>query len=108
MDNERSREEEWGDLMEEYNNFFYADDGLFIASLMDNELEKYNWDFDRIRDLIKELKEFEAKYGELNEKEKKEILEHKETLMDMQTPTNGISEYYRKMSNIYDFIEDYS
>lgn len=107
MDIEKNRVDEWQKLMAEYEKFFYADDGLFVASLMDNELEKYNWDFDRIKDLIKKLKDFELKYGELYEKEKNNLLEKKETLLDLKTPTNGIDEIYRKMSNMYEFIEDY-
>ena len=106
MDNKKEiiRAKEWQSIMEEYKKFFYADDGLFIASLIDNELERYNWDFDRITELIQKLKDFETKYGELHIEEKETLLEWKETLLDLKTPTNKITEYYRKMSNIYESI----
>ena len=39
---ELTRLKEWQNLMEEYNNFFYADDGIFTVSLFDKELKQYN------------------------------------------------------------------
>ena len=107
MEIEKNREDRWQEIMNEYDNFFYGDDGLFIASLMDNELEKYNWNFDKIKDLIKKLKDFKSKYGEFEEKEKTYLLEKRAILLEMKTLTNGIDEFYKKMSNIYKFIEDY-
>ena len=56
---ELTRLKEWQNLMEEYNNFFYADDGIFTVSLFDKELEQYNLDFEYIKNLIRKLKEFE-------------------------------------------------
>ena len=40
--NEFTRIKEWQSLMEEYNDFFYADNGIFTVSLFDKELEQYN------------------------------------------------------------------
>lgn len=105
--NEFTRMKEWQNLMEEYNNFFYADNGIFTVSLFDKELEQYNLDFDYIKNLIKKLKEFEEKYGELYNDEKNNLLKFKEILMDLDTGTSGIKNIYEKMSNIYNFIEDY-
>lgn len=105
--NEFTRLKEWQNLMEEYNNFFYADDGIFTVSLFDKELEQYNLDFDYIINLIKKLKDFEEKYGELYNDEKNNLLKFKEILIDLDTGTNGIKNIYEKMSNIYNFIEDY-
>ncbi len=110
MDNEKSvftRIEKWQNLMQEYDDFFYADDGIYTASLMDKELKLYNLDFDRIKNLIQKLKDFEKKYGELYKDEKENLLKRKDILLDLKTQTNGIDEVYRKMSNMYEFIEDY-
>lgn len=104
---ELTRLKEWQNLMEEYNNFFYADDGIFTVSLFDKELEQYNLDFEYIKNLIRKLKEFEEKYGELYNDEKNNLLKFKEILIDLDTGTNGIKNIYEKMSNIYNFIEDY-
>ena len=105
--NEFTRLKEWQDLMEEYDNFFYTDDGIFTVSLFDKELKQYNLDFDYIKNLIKKLKEFEEKYGELYNDEKNNLLKFKEILIDIDTGTNGIKNIYEKMSNIYNFIGDY-
>lgn len=105
--NELTRLKEWQNLMEEYNNFFYADDGIFTVSLFDKELKQYNLDFDNIKDLIKKLKIFEQKYGELYKDEKNEILKFKEVLINLDTGINGIKNIYEKMSNIYNSIENY-
>ena len=102
-----SREKEWLELMDEYNEFLFGDDGLYMAFLMDNELEKYYWDFDKIKDLIKRLKDFELKYGEHSEIEKNDLIEKKEILMNMKNSSNGIEDYYKKMSNMYEFIDSY-
>ena len=110
MDNEKNeftRLKEWQNLMQEYDDFFYADDGIYTVSLIDRELKSYNLDFDRIKELIKKLKEFEEKYGELYKDEKENLLKRKDILLDLKTQTNGIDEIYRKMSNMYEFIEDY-
>ena len=40
MNDENMRLKEWQSLMEDYNEFFYADDGIFTSSLFDKELEK--------------------------------------------------------------------
>ena len=110
MDNEKNeltRLKEWENLMEEYNNFFYADDGIFTVSLFDKELEQYKLDFDYIKELIKKLKDFENKYNNLYNDEKEKLQEYKEILLELDTGTNGIRNIYEKMSNMYDFIEDY-
>lgn len=62
MDNEKNeftRLKEWQNLMQEHDDFFYADDGIYTASLMDKELKLYNLEFDRIKNLIQKLKDFE-------------------------------------------------
>ena len=105
--NELTRLREWQGLMEEYSQFFYDDDGIFTVSLFDKELEQYNLDFDYIKELIKKLKDFEEKYGELYNDEKNYLLELKEKLLDLDTGTNGIKNIYEKMNNMYNFIEDY-
>ncbi len=105
--NEFTRLKEWKNLMEDYNNFFYEDNGIFTVSLFDKELKQYKLDFDYIKDLIKKLKDFEEKYGDLYNDEKKDLLKFKEILIDLDTGTNEIKNIYEKMSNIYNFIEDY-
>ena len=110
MDNEKNeftRLKEWQNLMQEYDDFFYADDGIYTVLLIDRELKSYNLDFNRIKELIKKLKEFEEKYGKLYKDEKENLLKRKDILLDLKTQTNGINEVYRKMSNMYEFIEDY-
>lgn len=110
MENEKdelTRLKEWQNLMEEYDKFFYSDYGIFTVSLFDKELKQYHLDFDYIKNLIKKLKEFEEKYGELYNDEKNNLLKFKEILIDLDTGTNGIKNIYEKMSNIYNFIEDY-
>lgn len=105
--NEFTRLKEWENLLEEYNNFFYADGGIFTVSLFDKELNQYKLDFDYIKELIKKLKDFEEKYGELYNDEKNNLLKFKEILIDLDTGSNGIKNIYEKMNNIYNFIEDY-
>lgn len=105
--NEFTRLKEWQNLMDEYDNFFYADNGIFTVSLFDKELKQYKLDFDYIKDLIKKLKDFEEQYGELYNDEKNDLLKFKRILIDLDTGTNGIKNIYEKMSNIYNFIEDY-
>lgn len=107
MNDENMRLKEWQSLMEKYNEFFYADDGIFTTSLFDKELEKYNLDFDYIKELIQELKGFEQKYGNLYKDEKANLERYKEILFDLDTGTNGIKRIYEKMSNMYYFIENY-
>lgn len=110
MDNEKSeftRLRVWQNLMEEYDNFFYADDGIFASSLIDKELRFYNLDFDRIKGLIQKLKDFEKEYGDLSKDEKENLLKRRKALLELKTQTNGINEIYRKMSNMYNFIEEY-
>lgn len=105
--NESIRLKEWHNLLQEYDEFFYADDGIFTVSLFDKELKQYNLDFDYIKNLIKKLKAFEEKYGELCTDEKNDLLRFKEILIGLDTGTNGIKNVYEKMNNIYNFIEDY-
>jgi len=105
--NEITRLKDWQNLMEEYNNFFYADNGIFTVFLFDKELKQYKLDFDYIKDLIKKLKEFEKQYGELYNDEKNHLLKLKEILIDLDTGKNGIKNIYEKMNNIYNFIKDY-
>ena len=105
--NEFTRLKEWQNLMDEYDNFFYADNGIFTVSLFDKELKQYKLDFDYIKDLIKKLKDFEEQYGELYNDEKNDLIKFREILIDLDTGTNGIKNIYEKMSNIYNFIEDY-
>ena len=57
--------------------------------------------------MIKKLKEFEEKYGELYNDEKNNLLKFKEILIDLDTGSNGMKNIYEKMNNIYNFIEDY-
>ena len=105
--NEFTRIKEWQSLMEEYNDFLYANNGIFTVSLFDKELKQYKLDFDYIKNLIKKLKDFEEQYGELYNDEKNDLLKFKRILIDLDTGTNGIKNIYEKMSNIYNFIEDY-
>ena len=107
MSNENMRLKEWQNLMEEYDNFFYADDGIYTVSLFDKELEQYNLDFDHIKELIQKLKDFEKKYGKLYKDEIEELQKYKEKLLELDTGENGIKSIYNKMSNMYYFIEDY-
>lgn len=105
--NEFTRLEDWENLMNEYDDFFYADDGIFTASLMDRELKLYNLDFDKVKNLIQKLKDFEKNYGELYKDEKENLLKRKDILLDLRTATNGVDEFYRKMSNMYESINAY-
>ena len=105
--NEFTRLKEWQNLMNEYDNFFYADNGIFTVSLFDKELKQYKLHFDYIKDLIKKLKDFYQQYAELYNDEKNDLLKFKRILIDLDTGTNGIKNIYEKMSNIYNFIEDY-
>ena len=84
--NEFIRLKEWQKLMEEYDKFFYADDGIFTFSLFDKELKQYNLNFDYIKNLIKKLKMFEEKYGELCTDEKNDLLRFKEIDFKKNTP----------------------
>ena len=107
MNDENMRLKEWQNLMEKYDNFFYADDGIYTVSLFDKELEQYNLDFDHIKKLIQKLKEFEKKYGKLYKDEIEKLQEYKDKLLELDTGTNGIKNIYDKMNNMYDFIEEY-
>ena len=107
MSDENMRLKEWQNLMEEYDNFFYADYGIYTVSLFDKELEQYNLDFDHIKELIQKLKDFEKKYGNLYKDEIEELQKYKEKLLELDTGENGIKSIYNKMSNMYYFIEDY-
>ena len=107
MSDENMRLKEWQNLMEEYDNFFYADDGIYTVSLFDKELEQYNLDFDHIKELIQKLKDFEKKYGNLYKDEIEELQKYKEKLLELDTGENVIKSIYNKMSNMYYFIEDY-
>lgn len=107
MNDENMRLKEWQDLMEKYNEFFYADDGIYTVSLFDKELEQYNLDFDYVKGLIKKLKDFEKKYGNLYKDEIENLQKYKQKLLELDTGTNGIKNIYDKMNNMYYFIEDY-
>lgn len=107
MNDENVRLKEWQDLMEKYNEFFYADDGIYTASLFDKKLEQYNLDFDHIKELIQKLKDFEKKYGTLYKDEIEKLQGYKDKLLELDTGTNGIKNIYDKMNNMYYFIEDY-
>lgn len=107
MSDEDLRLKEWQSLMEIYNEFFYADGGIYTVSLFDKELEQYNLDFDHIKELIQKLKEFEKKYGNLYKDEIENLQKYKEKLLKLDTGTNGIKNIYNKMSNMYYFIEEY-
>ena len=107
MSDENMRLKEWQNLMEEYDNFFYADDGIYTVSLFDKELEQYNLDFAHIKELIQKLKDFEKKYGNLYKDEIENLQKYKEKLLELDTGENGIKSIYNKMSNMYYFIEDY-
>lgn len=107
MNDENMRLKEWQSLMEEYDNFFYDDDGIYTVSLFDKELEQYNLDFDHIKELIQQLKDFEKKYGKLYKDEIENLQKYKEKLLELDTGTNGVKRIYEKMSNMYYFIEDY-
>lgn len=107
MNDENMRLKEWQNLIEEYDNFFYADNGIFTSSLFDKELVKYNLDFDHIKELIQKLKDFEKKYGKLYKDEIENLLKYKEKLLELDTGTNGIKNICDKMSNMYYFTEEY-
>lgn len=107
MNNEELRLREWQELINEYSNFFYKDDGIFTCSLFDRELKQYKLDFDYIKKLIKKLKKYERKYVRLNDTEMEELQEYKRILLGLDTGTNGINNIYQKMSNMYYFIENY-
>lgn len=104
---ETIRLEEWQILMDEYNNFFYEDGGIFTISLFDKELDQYKLDFDYIKVLIKKLKNFETKYEKLNKDELRNLQNYKDTLLSLNTSNNGIKNIYNKMSNMYYFIDEY-
>ncbi len=104
---ENTRLQDWQVLMEDYSEFFFADDGIFTASLFDRNLEKYVLDFDHIKELIQKLKDFEHNYESLYDDEIENLMKYKECLLDLDTGLNGIKTIYQKMSNMYYFIEDY-
>ena len=107
MNDENIRLKEWKNLMEEYNEFFYADDGIYTVSLFDAELEQYNIDFDHIKELIQKLKDFEKKYGNLYKDEIENLQKYKEKLLELDTGTNGIKNIYNKINNMYENITEY-
>jgi len=94
-------------LMEEFDEFFYADDGIYIAYEIDNELNNYIFDFDKAKILIQKLKDFEEKYGELHKDERENLLKRKNELLELETSTNGVAGIYRALNNMYEFIEEY-
>ena len=106
MNDDDLRLKQWQDLMEIYDEFFYADDGIYTVSLFDKELEQYNLDFDYIKELIRKLKDFEEKFGILNKDELENLQKYKDKLLELDTTTNGIKNIYNKMSNIYYSFEE--
>jgi len=104
---EFTRLTEWKKLMEEFDEFFYADDGIYIAYEIDNELNNYIFDFDKAKILIQKLKDFEEKYGELHKDERENLLKRKNELLELETSTNGVAGIYRALNNMYEFIEEY-
>jgi len=102
MNDENSRLKEWQNLMEEYDQFFYADDGIYTAALLDGNLEQYNLDFEVIEELIQKLKKFEEKYGALYKDEVENLQRYKEILLELDNGMNGIKEIYNRMKSIYE------
>lgn len=107
MNAENIRLKEWQNLLEEYNEFFYANEGIYTVSLLDKELEQYNLDFDHIKQLIQKLKDFEKKYGNLYKDEIENLQNYKEKLLYLDTGTNRIKNIYDKMHNMYENITEY-
>lgn len=106
--NEVTRLSDWVKLMDQFRDFFYDDDnGIFTIYLQDHDLKFYRLYFDYILSLIKELKKFEYKYGDLYKDEKRALLNFKEKLLELNNGTNGIYNMYWKMSCMYESPEDY-
>ena len=77
------------------------------VSLVQDYIEDKSNEIPMGPELIKKLKDFEKKYGELYKEEKNDLLKFKAILLDLDTGNNGIKNIYEKMSNMYFFIEDY-
>lgn len=105
--NEITRLEEWRILTEKMEDFLYDDNGIYTTALFDPGLKTYNIDFDVVKELLQDLKNFEKKYGELYKDEKKYLWLLKNKLLEVDNEENHIKQICEKFSNIYEFIEDY-
>lgn len=105
INEELTKDELWEKIVYECETFLYADNGVVTISLIDPELTQYNFDFDKIRKIIYKLKYYEEKFNGLNNDEKECLLKYKEKFLDINTPTNGINDIYRKLFDLYENIE---
>lgn len=95
-----TRDELWQKIVYECEKFLYADNGVITISLFDPELTQYNFDYEKIKKLIKELKYYEKKFGGLDKDEKECLLKYRQKFLSINTTTNKIKEIYRKILSL--------
>lgn len=106
MNKIQQRSYEWDNLIEDFDAFFYSDNGIYTCCLMDNNLKNYNFNYKYIEKLIRRLKDYENKYDGFYKDEQEVLERYKEELLELDTGTNGINNFYEMMRNMYLNMED--
>lgn len=101
INEELTRDELWEKIVNECENFLYSDNGLVTASLYNPELTQFSFDFEKIKEIIRELKYFIKKFGKLDNDEEKCLLKYRQKFLDLNTGTNGIKDIYKKICSLY-------
>lgn len=97
----------WNALKEKLEEFMYGDKGIITTAFVDEDLNTYLLNTDKIIELLKELKKLEKIQKGLTKNQKKQLNILKERFLEIENGKNNINEMYKKIKKIYENIEEY-
>lgn len=97
----------WYALNEKMEKFMYGDRGIITTAFVDENLNTYLLDTDKIIKLLKELKELEETQVGLTENQKKQLNILKDRFLEIENGKNNVKEMYQEIKKIYENIEEY-
>ncbi len=97
----------WNALKEKLEEFMYGDKGIITTAFVDEDLNTYLLNTDKIIELLKELKKLEKIQIGLTKNQKKQLNILKERFLEIENGKNNINEMYKEIKKIYENIEEY-
>ena len=97
----------WYALNEKMEEFMYGDRGIITTAFVDENLNTYLLNMDKIVELLKELKELEKIQVGFTENQKKQLNILKDRFLEIENGKNNVNEIYQEIKRIYENIEEY-
>lgn len=97
----------WYALNEKMEEFMYGDRGIITTAFVDENLNTYLLNMDKIVELLKELKELEKIQVGFTENQKKQLNTLKDRFLEIENGKNNVNEIYQEIKRIYENIEEY-